>query len=126
VKNFIVITTNLSCPVDLGWGHNDQELTQGPWLPNMEICINHCESNNVLWIENKSDQEYEIDDITMYGFGQGKIKYWGRFSPADGGSSWSSHVIHKHGKWFITWQYPTFTWLHKSLGMGWLVKPDNP
>jgi len=91
----------------------------------MEISIDDCESANRFWISNSSDQDYEILDVIMFGFGHGKIKYWGKFFPDNDQHYWNSHVIHARGRWELDWQYPTFTWLHHSLGMGWLVKPGD-
>ena len=123
MKNFIVIKTDINAPIELRWGNNDQDLTNGKWQREMQISIDHCESHNRFWIRNHSDTELEILDMTMYGFGQGKIKYWGRFLPTSSDASWNSHIIHPLGTWQMDWQYPTFSWLHQSLGMGWLVKP---
>lgn len=123
MKNFIVINTDVNASTELRWGNNDQDLTNGTWQREMQISIDHCECHNRLWISNDTDIECEILDMNMYGFGQGKIKYWGRFFPALGGPGWNSHIIHAMGTWQLDWQYPTFTWLHQSLGMGWLVKP---
>jgi hypothetical protein len=125
MKNFIVIDTELEHPIGLRWGYNNIELTRGLWLPHMEIPIDECDNDNTFWIENHSEKEYEINDVTMYGFGQNKIKYWGKFSPFGSDREWNSHILHSKGRWRIDWNYPTFTWLHHSLGMGWLVKPAD-
>ena len=125
MKNFIVFDLCISAPVNLRWGNNEQELTTGPWYDHMEIEIHQCEEKNTFWIHNHDSSSYEIRDITMYGFGQGKIKHWGRFLSFDGGSQYSSNVIAAKGSWTIDWQYPTFTWLHKNLDRGWLVKPSH-
>lgn len=123
MKNFIVIEISAIEPLNLCWGNNEQELTSGPWLNYMEIEIHQCRQQNTFWIKNFTDSSYEIQDIKMYGFGQGKLKHWGRFQTLDEECQRPSHVIGSKGCWSIDWQYPTFTWLHKSLHMGWLVKP---
>ena len=123
MKNFVEITPVLATGVEVIVGHNTQILYQGPLDTRLEFEIDHCETNNVFWIDNHSHVDIELDTVAMFEQGHDKLRYMGVFQHQDGIPAWPSHWVHAHGRWSISYEYPVFSWLHQKLQYGWLVKP---
>lgn len=80
--------------------------------------------SNKLTLVHRSQYNVEIGDLSMFDLGSGKLKYLGKFTTCDN-RSWTSHVIEPNGSWNLNYQYPVFSWLHKTLNFGWLINPDK-
>ena len=62
---------------------------------------------NVLTIEGV---DYHVNDVLMHDMGKGEIV---------------KHATNEKGVWTLKYEYPVFSWLHKILQHGWLLKEDN-
>lgn len=69
--------------------------------------VNCIKGTNVFTIEGAN---YTVNDITMYGMGKGEI---------------IKHFTNEQGIWTLKYDYPVFSWLHKILQHGWLLKEDD-
>lgn len=76
-------------------------------LPVIDNIVECKHGQNILFIEGKN---FHIEYLTMYELGQDKIKLLGKWQ--DNG-------------WILEYEYPVFTWLHKVLNHGWLIKEDD-
>ena len=54
--------------------------------------------------------DYTVNDVSMFNMGNGEIV---------------KHATMQDGIWKLKYDYPVFTWLHKILNHGWLLKEDN-
>lgn len=122
--NHIEIIFNGDDLGNLKLGHNSQILLS----PIDKKCVKvdiHGDTigAQTLWIQNSGDHDIEIDSLSMFGHGSSKLKFLGSWISDDGTRQFSSHWIHARGKWYIEYQYPTFSWVHQKLHYGWLVKP---
>lgn len=62
---------------------------------------------NVLTIEGT---DYTVNDVLMFDMGSNEIV---------------KHAVIENGVWALKYEYPVFSWLHKILNHGWLLKEDN-
>jgi hypothetical protein len=62
---------------------------------------------NLLTIEGV---DYHVNDVSMFNMGNGEIV---------------RHATTENGVWSLKYEYPVFSWLHKILNHGWLLKEDN-
>ena len=62
---------------------------------------------NILTIEGV---DYHVNDVSMFDMGNGEIV---------------KHATNEKGVWTLKYEYPVFSWLHKILQHGWLLKEDN-
>lgn len=62
---------------------------------------------NVLTIEGI---DYHVNDVSMFNMGNNEIV---------------KHATNEDGIWTLKYEYPVFSWLHKILNHGWLLKEDN-
>lgn len=62
---------------------------------------------NILTIEG---DDYHVNDISMFDMGSNEIV---------------KRATNENGVWTLRYEYPVFTWLHKMLNHGWLLKEDN-
>ena len=62
---------------------------------------------NVLTVEGI---DYRVNDITMFDMGSNEI---------------IKQATNENGVWTLKYEYPVFSWLHKILQHGWLLKEDN-
>ena len=83
------------------------------------------QSQNCLVISNTGQCDLIIDQILMFDLGRDKLKYLGWHHDPNG-QIYHSHVIVPGGNWRLSYQYPVFSWLHKTLDFGWLIRPDAP
>lgn len=122
-----VIDISLSCKehdVEVNLYHNQtliQKLTANQG--SVRINIDATNISNTLTIAHKSKYNVVVDSISMFEMGHSKLKYLGIYTSKDN-RSWSSHIIEPDGTWKLTYQYPVFSWLHKTLNLGWLINPD--
>lgn len=54
--------------------------------------------------------DYTVNDVSMFDMGNGEIV---------------KHATVENGIWTLKYEYPVFSWLHKILNHGWLLKEDN-
>jgi hypothetical protein len=54
--------------------------------------------------------DYVVNDLSMFDMGNGEI---------------IKHATVENGVWILKYEYPVFSWLHKILQHGWLLKEDN-
>lgn len=54
--------------------------------------------------------DFDVKSISMYSLGKNELKKLAR---------------KENGVWTLDYDYPVFTWLHKSLNYGWLLKEDD-
>ena len=54
--------------------------------------------------------DYVVNDLSMFNMGNGEIV---------------KHATNENGVWTLKYEYPVFSWLHKILNHGWLLKEDN-
>jgi len=54
--------------------------------------------------------DYKVNDVSMFDMGNGEIV---------------KHATIENGIWTLKYEYPVFSWLHKILNHGWLLKEDN-
>jgi hypothetical protein len=54
--------------------------------------------------------DYQVIDIEMFGMGSGEL---------------IKHAIIENNTWKLKYEYPVFSWLHKILNHGWLLKEDD-
>jgi hypothetical protein len=54
--------------------------------------------------------DYVVNDVLMFDMGEGEIV---------------KHATNEKGVWTLKYEYPVFSWLHKILQHGWLLKEDN-
>jgi hypothetical protein len=104
--------------------HNQQLIqtltaNQGP----VRICIDAVNASNELTLDHTSQYNVCIVSLSMFEMGQEKLQYLGVYKN-NAGQSWNSHVIEAGGQWSLQYQYPVFSWLHTTLNLGWLIKPD--
>lgn len=66
----------------------------------------------------------KLKSITMFDLGKDKLKYFGTYTDAQG-QSYMSQDLYPNGRWLLVYEYPVFTWLHKTLDFGWLIEPDK-
>ena len=62
---------------------------------------------NVLTIEGT---DYQVNDVLMFDMGTDEI---------------FRHATIEDNVWTLKYEYPVFSWLHKILNHGWLLKEDN-
>ncbi len=62
---------------------------------------------NLLTIEGT---DYVVNDLSMFDMGSGEIV---------------RNATIEDGVWTLKYEYPVFSWLHKILNHGWLLKEDN-
>ncbi len=62
---------------------------------------------NLITIEGV---DYIVNDVLMFDMGEGEI---------------IKHATNEKGVWTLKYEYPVFSWLHKILQHGWLLKEDN-
>ena len=67
-------------------------------------CIN---GTNILTVEGI---DYHVNDVSMFNMGNNEIV---------------KHATIEDGIWTLKYEYPVFSWLHKILNHGWLLKEDN-
>lgn len=77
----------------------------GNVIDNNEL---ECEyGTNVLTIEGV---DYHVNDITMFDMGSNEIV---------------KQATDENSIWTLKYEYPVFSWLHKILQHGWLLKEDD-
>jgi len=54
--------------------------------------------------------DYVVNDVLMFDMGEDEIV---------------KHATNEKGVWTLKYEYPVFSWLHKILQHGWLLKEDN-
>lgn len=54
--------------------------------------------------------DYTVNDMSMFDMGNGEL---------------IKHATIDNGIWKLRYEYPVFSWLHKILNHGWLLKEDN-
>jgi len=54
--------------------------------------------------------DYVVNDLSMFDMGNGEI---------------IKHATVENSVWTLKYEYPVFSWLHKILQHGWLLKEDN-
>jgi len=54
--------------------------------------------------------DYQVNDVSMFDIGNGELV---------------KHAKTENGIWKLQYEYPVFSWLHKILNHGWLLKEDN-
>ena len=54
--------------------------------------------------------DYVVNDLSMFNMGNDEI---------------IKHATNENGVWTLKYEYPVFSWLHKILNHGWLLKEDN-
>lgn len=122
--NVIDISLTSSCNVPVELYHNDQflqvvETNSGTVRINADLCDN----KNKFTINNTSTVEITIDSLAMYSLGSNNLKYLGVIKNAD--MQYNGHIISGGSVWELTYTYPVFTWLHKTLHFGWLLEPNK-
>ena len=123
MKNFIELVPVEGVGISVVIGHNRDILYQGVLNKPLQFEIEHCEKTNLFWIDNTGDCDIEIKSVAMFEQGHDKLRFLGRFQHKDGRPAWQSHWIHGQGRWSISYEYPVFSWLYKTLQYGWLTKP---
>lgn len=74
---------------------------------------------NNFCITNSKGQAY-VDWITMFDLGKEKLVYFGNCQL--GNQHFQSQEIPPTGQWVLNYEYPVFSWLHRVLDHGWLIK----
>jgi hypothetical protein len=109
-----------NCPVDIG--HNQDLLYSGIVDCQQEFKVNCTSDTNCFWIRvGEVDKDISIKWISMFDIGREKLVYQGQ---CHNQTVYQSQTIIKNTLWTLEYQYPIFTWLHKTLQHGWLIKPD--
>lgn len=54
--------------------------------------------------------DYVVNDVSMFDMGNGDL---------------AKYATIENGVWRLKYEYPVFSWLHKMLQHGWLLKEDN-
>jgi hypothetical protein len=54
--------------------------------------------------------DYVVNDLSMFNMGNGDIV---------------KYATNENDVWTLKYEYPVFSWLHKILNHGWLLKEDN-
>lgn len=97
MKNIVLFKINHNEPIVVR--HN------GVVVDNNELSCVY--GTNILTIEGT---DYQVQDVSMFDMGDGEIV---------------RHATIENGIWTLEYEYPVFSWLHKILNHGWLLKEDN-
>lgn len=78
--------------------HNGQPFT------NEEVVCKHGKNKIII------TGEFTLLELTMFNLGADELYKIGKY---------------KKNSWILNYEYPVFSWLHKTLDHGWLIKKDN-
>jgi len=103
-------------------GHNQQTLYKN--IIKNELLtfeVEFLKSENLLWLQldNSSNVSVNIEWITMFELGKERLVYLGNLKTLD--NSYQSQIIIPNSTWILTYNYPVFSWLHRTLNHGWLI-----
>ena len=110
-----------SVPESVEIYHNGQLITTEPSSQyQLELATQPC---NVLSVVNVGSSLIHVKSISMFDMGHDKLVYLGMCH--DSNSSYQSQDIRPGVQWKLEYSYPVFSWLHKTLNHGWLIRPDH-
>lgn len=101
-RNYLIFMKNIirfNIDGNVSIYHNDQLVT------TEEVSCVY--GKNILRVEGK---DFTINELSMFGIGNDILYKLGK---------------HQGDYWFLEYEYPVFSWLHKTLQHGWLLKEDN-
>lgn len=122
----IVIDIELTCDescTEVEVHHNDQLMKTVFSGQGITRLIFDTTTDGVLTLKHKGLYNVHIVNFSIFELGNDKLRYLGVYTN-NKGQSWNSHVIEPEGQWSLSYQYPVFSWLHRTLNLGWLIKPD--
>jgi len=99
-------------------GHNQQTLAENFQSYKFVIDIDQCQEKNIFWIQGQC----EIVQLTMFDIGAEKLKYLGLQMDRNTNLEYHTHLVHSDSRWQLHYDFPVFSWLHKTLNHGWLIE----
>lgn len=116
-----IVTIEFNTPINsTSIYHNDVMIVES--ISGNCSLILETESTNKLSIHNDSSDSVYINNVAMFDLGKDRLVYEGMCHNRD--HVYQSQDIPPGAIWVLEYSYPVFTWLYKTLNLGWLYQPD--